>query len=52
MTLFAPTLTLPALTIPDDASEAADLVRPVLVAGGEPPATVILIDVDARGGGS
>lgn len=39
----------PALVLPDDLSEAADLARPVLTAGGEPTAAVILVEIEAQG---
>lgn len=51
MSGFAPAGTEPALVLPAALAEAAELVRPVLVAGGEPAAVVILVDIDAQGVG-
>lgn len=45
----APAGTAPALTLPADLSEAATLVRPVLVAGTQPGAVVVLLNVEAQG---
>jgi hypothetical protein len=47
--LLAPPGTLPDHTLPDSAQEAADAVRPVLRAGGQPGAVVILVDIEAQG---
>lgn len=49
--MFGPLGAIPLLVLPDDASEATELVRPVLVAGPEPTAVVILLDIDVRGAG-
>ena len=51
MSCFAPAGTDAALVLPADLSEAADLTRPVLVAGGEPTAVVVLVEVEAQGVG-
>lgn len=45
----APAGTAPAFTLPDALQEAADAVRPVLVAGAQPVAVVILVDIEAQG---
>jgi len=41
----------PALVLPDALAEAADLVRPVLIAGDEPAAVIILVEIVAQGVG-
>lgn len=46
---FAATSELAPAELPTAASEASLLLRPVLAAGGQPQAVVILMDVDARG---
>lgn len=46
--LAAPAELAPA-ELPAAAVEAALLTRPVLTAGGQPQAVVILMDVDAKG---
>ena len=49
MSCFAPAATEPALVLPAALSEAADLTRPVLIAGGQPVAAVVLIDIEVQG---
>lgn len=39
----------PSHTLPAAAQEAVDAVRPILVAGSQPGAVVILLDVEAQG---
>jgi len=51
MSGLAPAGTVPALVLPDALVEAADLVRPVLVAGGQPVAAIILVEIEAQGVG-
>lgn len=51
MTALAPAGVDPAHVLPQEFSEAADLLRPVLEAGGEPQAAIILIDIEAQGVG-
>jgi hypothetical protein len=46
---FAPAGAGPAMVLPADLSEAADLVRPVLENGGEPIAAIVLIEIEAQG---
>lgn len=45
----APAGATPALTLPDNLSEAATLLRPVLEAGTQPGAVVLLLDIEAQG---
>lgn len=49
MNLLAPAQTGPTHTLPADLVEAVDAVRPVLVAGPQPGAAVILVDIEAQG---
>lgn len=49
MSGLAPAGTGPALVLPAALSEAADLIRPVLVNGGEPTAAIVLVDIEAQG---
>ena len=49
MTHLAPAQDLPAHALPDAAQEGADLLRPVLSAGGQPGAVVVLMDIEAQG---
>jgi hypothetical protein len=46
---LAPAFAGPTFTLPASAEEAVDAVRPVLVAGGQPVAAVILVDIEAQG---
>jgi hypothetical protein len=46
---LAPAATGPTHTLPEALQEAVDAVRPVLVAGDQPVAAVILVDVEAQG---
>lgn len=46
---FEPAGVSPAHTLPPEFVEAADLVRPVLTAGTQPGAVVILLDIEAQG---
>jgi hypothetical protein len=43
---------LPPAVLPDAYVAAAMAVRPTLVAGAQPVAVVILLDIDARGAGT
>ncbi len=47
--MLEPAGTSPALVLPAAFSEAVDLVRPVLTAGTQPGAVVILLDIEAQG---
>lgn len=49
MSFLAPAGESPALTLPANAQQAVDAVRPVLVAGPQPRAAVILVDIEAQG---
>lgn len=46
---LGPAFDLPAVTLPVAAQQAVDLQRPVLAAGGQPEAVVILVDIEAQG---
>jgi hypothetical protein len=46
---LAPAGEVPPHTLPASAQEAVDAVRPVLTAGPQPGAVVILVDIEARG---
>lgn len=52
MNFLAPAGTGPTFTLPAEFVEAADAVRPVLVAGDQPSAVVILVDIEAQGVGA
>lgn len=47
--LLAPAGTSPALVLPPEFAEAVDLARPILVAGPQPGAVIILLEIEAQG---
>lgn len=47
--MLAPAGELPAHTLPASAQQAVDLARPVLTAGFQPQAVMILLDIEAQG---
>lgn len=49
MNFLAPSGEVPPFTLPASAQQAADLQRPVLVAGRQPTAVVVLVDIEAQG---
>jgi hypothetical protein len=49
VSLLAAAGELPAHTLPAAAQQAVDAVRPVLTAGGQPGAVVVLVDIEAQG---
>lgn len=49
MSTFEPAGAGPALVLPAAFVEAVDLVRPVLTAGTQPRAVVVLVDIEAQG---
>jgi len=51
VSFFGPAFTEAAFVVPADLSEAADLVRPVLIAGDAPTAVIILVEIEAQGAG-